>query len=185
MRTIAALFILLSALASHVAAEVNSTKTTAPFDRPLDQRIDARPTEWKPVSFNFLVKWDSVEMFFQEVSGLDSETPPIEYDHANHQKISLTQTSELQKTSNVTLKKGVVKSGDNFWQWLNKSKTNTLVHQTVTIHLLGDTGAPIMTWTLSKAWPSKIIATDLTSDNNQVAIEAVEISHQGLTITNN
>ena len=41
-----------------------------------------------------------------------------------------------------------------------------------------------MTWTLTNAWPTKITATDLKSDANEVAIETLELAHEGLTIAN-
>lgn len=41
-----------------------------------------------------------------------------------------------------------------------------------------------MVWTLTNAWPTKITGTDLKADANEVAIENIEIAHEGLTITN-
>jgi len=41
-----------------------------------------------------------------------------------------------------------------------------------------------MAWTLHNAWPTKISATDLKSDESEVAIESIEIAHEGLTIVN-
>jgi phage tail-like protein len=41
-----------------------------------------------------------------------------------------------------------------------------------------------MTWTLNNAWPTKISSTDLKSDANEVAVESIEIMHEGLTIAN-
>ena len=50
---------------------------------------------------------------------------------------------------------------------------NTIKRRTVVINLLDETGAPKMTWTLNNAWPTKITGTDLKSDGNEVAVEAV------------
>ena len=41
-----------------------------------------------------------------------------------------------------------------------------------------------MSWTLSNAWPTKITGTDLKSDANEVAVETIELAHEGLTIAN-
>jgi len=54
----------------------------------------------------------------------------------------------------------------------------------VTISLLDEAGAATMVWTLTNAWPAKITGTDLKSDGNEVAIESIEIAHEGLTIAN-
>jgi phage tail-like protein len=42
-----------------------------------------------------------------------------------------------------------------------------------------------MTWTLANAFPTKITGTDLNADGNEVAVETIEIAHEGLTISNN
>jgi len=37
---------------------------------------------------------------------------------------------------------------------------------------------------MKNAWPTKISGTDLKSDGNEVAIDTIEIAHEGLTIDN-
>jgi phage tail-like protein len=41
-----------------------------------------------------------------------------------------------------------------------------------------------MVWTLKNAWPTKVTGTDLKAEGNEVAIETIEIVHEGLEITN-
>jgi len=61
---------------------------------------------------------------------------------------------------------------------------NTIKRLPVTISLLDETGKPTMVWTLANAWPTKITGTDLKAEGNEVAIETIEIVHEGLTIDN-
>ena len=61
---------------------------------------------------------------------------------------------------------------------------NTIKRQTVIVKLLDESGQPTMTWTLNNAWPTKITGTDLKSYGNEVAVDAIEIAHEGLTIAN-
>ena len=70
------------------------------------------------------------------------------------------------------------------WEWFNEIKMNTIKRVPVTISLLDETGAGTMVWTLANAWPTKITGTDLKSDGNEVAIETIEIVHEGITIEN-
>ena len=49
---------------------------------------------------------------------------------------------------------------------------------------LDEEGNDTMVWTLTNAWPTKISSTDLKSEGNEVAIESIEIVHEGLTIAN-
>ncbi len=141
-------------------------------------------TTWPIPKFHFQVKWDSEVMSFQEVSGLDIESQPIEYRSGDSPKFSTIKMPGIQKTGNVTMKKGVFKSDNKFWDWFNQIKMNTIARKPVTISLLDETGAPTMVWTLENAWPSKITGTDLKSDGNEAAIETIEIVHEGLTIDN-
>jgi phage tail-like protein len=61
--------------------------------------------------------------------------------------------------------------------------TNTAPRRTVTIDLLDETGEPTMRWTLSNAWPTKFSGTDLNSDANEVAVEAIELACDGISVT--
>jgi len=84
----------------------------------------------------------------------------------------------------VTMKKGIYKGDNKFWVWFNEIKMNTIKRKPITISLLDEAGAPTMVWTLLNAFPIKITSTDLKSDDNAVAIETIEIAHEGLTIAN-
>jgi phage tail-like protein len=139
---------------------------------------------WPLPKYYFQVKWDSKEMKFQEVSGLDVEAQPIEYRHGDSKEFSTIKMPGIKKTSNVTMKKGIFKSDNKFWDWFNQIKMNTIKRIPVTISLLDEEGKPTMVWTLANAWPSKITGTDLKSDGNEVAVESIEIAHEGIKIEN-
>ena len=140
---------------------------------------------WPLPKFRFMVKiGDMLGEGFQEVSGLDVEAQMIEYRHGNSPDFSTIKMPGIKKYSNVTLKKGIFKSDNKFWDWFNKIKMNTIERQAATISLLDEEGAATMVWTLKNAWPTKITGTDLKSDGNEVAVETIEIAHEGLTIAN-
>lgn len=139
---------------------------------------------WPLPKFYFKVMWDSNEMVFQEVSGLDVEAQPIEYRSGNSPVFSAVKMPGLKKYGNITMKKGIFKGDNKFWDWFNQIKMNTIKRVPVVISLLDETGAATMVWSLTNAWPTKITGTDLKSDGNEVAIETIEIAHEGLTIAN-
>ena len=141
-------------------------------------------TVWPLPKFHFQVKWDSQVMSFQEVSGLDIQSEEIKYRHGDSPQFSVIKMPGMVKVGNVTMKKGVFKSDNKFWDWFNEIKMNTIKRVPVTISLLDEAGAPTMVWTLANAWPTKITGTDLKSEGNEVAIETIEIVHEGLTIAN-
>ena len=141
-------------------------------------------SEWPIPKFRFEVKWDSEVMAFQEVSGLDVEAQLIEYRAGNSPNFSTQKMPGIKKYSDITMKKGVFKSDNKFWDWFNEIKMNTVKRIPVTISLLDEEGSPTMVWTLTNAWPMKIQGTDLKSTGNEVAVETIVIAHEGLTIAN-
>jgi phage tail-like protein len=145
---------------------------------------DKQDNVWPLPKFYFQVKLGDKEVPFQEVSGLDIEAQIVEYRHGNSKEFSTIKMPGIKKTGNVTLKKGVFVKDNGFWDWFNKIKMNTIERQTVVISLLDEAGAPTMVWTLNNAWPTKITGTDMKSDGNEVAVETIEIAHEGLTIAN-
>lgn len=126
----------------------------------------------------------STSTYFQEVSGLDTETQVIEYRHGHSQELSFIKMPGLQKVGNVTLKKGVFVLDNTFWDWYATIQMNTIKRETVVIKLLDETGVPTMTWTLTNAWPTKIQGTNLKADGNEAAIETIELAYETLAITN-
>jgi phage tail-like protein len=139
---------------------------------------------WPLPKFHFEVKWDSNVMSFQEVSGLDIQSEEIKYRAGDSKQFSVIKMPGLKKFGNVTMKKGVYKGDNKFWDWLNQIKLNTIKRVPITISLLDESSAPTMVWTLANAWPTKISSTDLKAEGNEVAIESIEIVHEGLTIAN-
>ncbi len=145
---------------------------------------DKQDNVWPLPKFYFQVKIGDKEVPFQEVSGLDIEAQIIEYRHGNSKEFSTIKMPGIKKTGNVTLKKGIFVKDNGFWDWFNKIKMNTIERQTIVINLLDEAGKPTMIWTLTNAWPTKITGTDMKSDGNEIAVETIEVAHEGLTIAN-
>lgn len=145
---------------------------------------EAQDKVWPLPKFYFQVKIADQEVQFQEVSGLDIEAQVIEYRHGNSPEFSTIKMPGIKKSSNVTFKKGVFKGDNAFWDWFNQIKMNTIERKALVITLLDEAGSPTMVWTLKNAWPTKITGTDLKSDGNEVAVETLEVAHEGITIAN-
>lgn len=146
--------------------------------------------------FHFQVEWASIRpdekefrIGFTEVSGLDFETEVIEYREGNSKKYNKSKQPGLTKFANVTLKRGTFEGDFAYFKEWQKTyyfqegnKTGSRFRRTVTIKLLNEEHKPIITWTLLNAWPSKVQSTDLKADANEVAIETMELVHEGLDI---
>lgn len=140
---------------------------------------------WPISNFYFSVDiGEQKDLAFQEISGLDAESKVIEYRHGNSPQFSTIKMPGMLSSGNVTLKKGVFVKDNRFWDWFNSIKMNTIKRETVVIKLLDEAGAPTMTWTLNNAFPTKISGVDLKSEGGEVAVETLEIAHEGVVIAN-
>jgi phage tail-like protein len=90
----------------------------------------------------------------------------------------------MLKYSNITLKRGSMNGDSDFYKWINTTSLNTVERRDIIISLLNETHAPVMTWKAKNAFAVKVQASDLKSDGNEVAIETLELAHEGLNILN-
>jgi phage tail-like protein len=141
---------------------------------------------WPMPKFRFAVDFGTEikGVAFQEVSGIETETQIIEYRAGNSKPFSTVKMPGLVKYGNVTLKRGVFVNDNAFWNWHKQLTMNQIKRQTVLIKLLDESGKVTMQWQLNNAWRTKITSTDLKSDGNEVAIDTIEIAHEGLVISN-
>lgn len=139
---------------------------------------------WPIPKFHFKVEWGTNVLSFQEVSGLNVQSKEIKYRSGDSNVFSVVKMPGMLEYGNVTMKKGVFKGDNKFFDWLKQIQLNTIERIPVTISLLDEKHAAVMVWKLIKAWPTKITSTDLKSEGNEVAIETIEIVHEGLTIEN-
>lgn len=134
------------------------------------------------VAFHFQVDWGGSNLGFSEVSGLNIETQMIEYRSGLSPEFSTIKMPGIQKYGNITLKRGVFKSDNQFYEWANSVKMNTIERRDLIISLLDEEHNPVMVWKVKNAWPTKIESPALKADGNEVAIESLEVAHEGVSI---
>ena len=134
--------------------------------------------------FHFQVEWGGANLGFSEVSGLDVQTDPIEYRDGVSPEYVKTKMPGMQKFSNITLKRGTFTGDNEFYEWWNTVALNTIERRNVTISLMNEKHEPVVVWKVKNAWPIKVTSTDLKADGNEVAIESIELVHEGLVIQN-
>jgi phage tail-like protein len=132
--------------------------------------------------FHFEVDWGGTRIGFTEVSGLSVETEVIEYREGANPEYHKQKMPGMQKFGNITLKHGTFNSDNEYYAWWNSVKLNTIERRDIIIKLLNEEHEPVMSWKVKSAWPSKVQSTDLKADGNEVAIETMEVVHEGLTI---
>jgi phage tail-like protein len=134
--------------------------------------------------FHFRVTWGSTDIPFSEVSGLTQEVQLIEYRDGSSPDYSTVKMPGLHKYNNITMKRGILKGDNEFFKWLNTVKLNTIDRKDLTISLLNENHEPVMTWKAHNAFPVKVEGPGLKSSGNEVAVESIELAHEGLVLQN-
>lgn len=142
------------------------------------------PAQYPLPVFSFTVDWGGNRVGFSEVTGLTQENKPIEYRDGSFPEFSSIKMPGLRSFTNITLKRGVIKKDNQLFEWLNTVKLNTVERRNLVISLNDEEGNPVMVWTAMNAFPVKVEGPQLKAAGNEVAIESIEIAHEGLTLKN-
>jgi len=138
------------------------------------------------VQFNFLVdlgtgSTDGADAGFQEVSGIGMEVTVAEYRNGNEKENSVRKITGLNKSTDVTLKRGVI-GALNLYQWLDQIRNgDQSALRTVTIQLQSeDHTEVVMTWKLLRARIVKHVSGPLNARSSDVAIEQLTLAYERL-----
>ena len=136
------------------------------------------------LTYRFEVNWGGTQIGFTEVSGLDFETEAAEYRHGASPESSGVKKAGRRKWSNITLKRGTFAHDNEYYEWWNAVQSLDGARRDVTIKLLNEESDPVAVWKVRNAWPTKVQSTGLKADGSEVAIESMEIVHEGLSMQN-
>ena len=147
---------------------------------PTGQRVD--PLR----NFNFLVEIDGItQAGFQDCSGFGASTDPIEYREGNENPgrdpITVRKLPGMTKYNNITLKWGLTDSTE-LYDWYRDITKGMDVRKNGSIIVLDTQGQEKLRWNFRNGWPTKWDGPDFTSKGNDVAIETLEIAHEGIEL---
>jgi phage tail-like protein len=132
-------------------------------------------------NFNFLVEIDGiVRAAFHEVGGLDSSVDVIEHREGG-ENITTRKIPGQVKFSNVSLKWGMTDDVDLYkWhrQWVEGDPAAP--RKNGSIVLLDRQGQEKARWNFFNAWPSRWSGPAFNAESSDIAIESLEIAHEGL-----
>lgn len=135
---------------------------------------------------------------FSEVTGIESTVDVIEFRQGNAHSMAPVKLPGLVKHGNITLRMGYCRD-QSFKSWIMQcvnERRAKLIRYNITIEMIDihpttpqnlvttvSAGNPV-TWLLKDAWVAKYTGPDLNASTSEVAIEAVEIAYEELTIPN-
>ena len=130
--------------------------------------------------FRYKVEIDGLEAGgFSEASGFDASIDVIEYREGDMVQTPM-KLPGLKKYGNITLKQGVADSMV-MYEWMIAGVEGEVERKTITITILDETETATASWQVINAWPAKHTAPDFNALTSEVAIESIEIAHEGMT----
>ncbi|MBA2676260.1 phage tail protein [Ramlibacter sp.] len=133
------------------------------------------------VNFNFLVEIDGItRAAFHEAGGLDSSIDTIEHREGG-ENITMRKLPGQVKFSNISLKWGMSDDTDLYaWhkQWADGDPAAS--RRNGSIVLLDRQGQEKARWNFFNAWPAKWTGPSFNAEANDIAIESLELAHEGL-----
>ena len=132
--------------------------------------------------FNFLIEIDGVvKGGFSEASGLTTDTNIIEYREGAEQQGTPRKLPGLMKYNNIVLKRGWTKD-KSLWEWRKKVIDGRTQRNSGAIVLLDEARNVALRWNFREGWPSKWEGPALNAKTSEVAVETLEIAHEGLEL---
>jgi phage tail-like protein len=133
-------------------------------------------------NFNFLVEIDGIaKAGFQEVSGLGAEVDVIEYREGSDKSGAVRKIPGLIRYSNITLKRGYTQD-KSLWIWFKSVLDGAVVRSNGSIILMDSGRNPVLRWHFREGWPCKYEGPSLSGKGNEIAIETLEIAHEGIEL---
>lgn len=130
-------------------------------------------------NFNFLVEIDGItRAAFHDCTGFDSTIDVIEHREGGENTTS-RKLPGLTKYGNITLKWGMT-DDRQLYEWHREAVKGNVQRKNGSIVCLDRGGTEVTRWNFVNAWPSKYDAPDFNAEGNDVAIETLELAHEGL-----
>ena len=133
-------------------------------------------------TFNYRLEIDGLEVAsFGEVSGLSNEVDAVDYRDSPDLPPTMRKLPGLRKYTNITLKRGYTKNRE-LWLWFRNIQNGIDDRRDASIILMNEDRIAVVRWSIQNAWIRQLEAPTLNASGNEVAIESLEIVHEGCTL---
>jgi phage tail-like protein len=131
-------------------------------------------------AFHFRVEIDGIQPTeFMECSGLSSETDVIEYREGGDPFVR--KLPGLTRYGRIVLRRGLTDNRE-LWDWRQTVVTGQIQRRSGVIVLMDDARKEVLRWRFVEGWPVKYEGPVLNARSSEVAIESIEIEHEGLEL---
>ena len=132
--------------------------------------------------FNFRLEVDGLTIAaFSEASGLIAEGDPVDYREGADMVNSVRKLAGLRKYQNIVLKRGYTQNKE-LWAWYRNIANGDPDRRNGAIVLMDEAHKDVLRWNFRNAWPNKVEGPSFNATGNEVAMESVELVHEGVDI---
>jgi phage tail-like protein len=131
-------------------------------------------------NYNFALQIENVTHgYFTDITGFGASTDPIEYNEGGSNFTTLKIPGRTKYT-NIVLKWGMTDSRD-LWDWYQGIIEGRIQRRDGSIVVYDVDGfTEKARWNFVKAWPTKWDGPDFSAKGNEIAIETLELAHEGI-----
>jgi phage tail-like protein len=131
------------------------------------------------LNYSFLVEIDGItRAAFTEVTGLDTTTEPVEYREGGENG-TVRKLPGLTRFGNIVLRWGLTVDRE-LYDWHRQTVLGDVQRKNGSIIVLDRRGAEVARWNFVNGWITKYDVPDFNSTANSVAVESVELVHEGV-----
>lgn len=131
--------------------------------------------------FNFRVEIDGIGTgSFSEVSGLTADGDAIDYREGYDPINNVRKLPGLRKFTAIDFKRGYIQDNE-LWAWYARIASGQDDRRNGSVILCNEARKDVMRWNFENAWINKIEGPSLKAAGNEVAIESMQLVHEGLS----
>jgi phage tail-like protein len=134
------------------------------------------------LDFNFVVEIDNVASAgFSEAELPAGQIEVVSYREGTDRTSAARLLPGRVAYGPLVLRRGF--AGDaTLFQWWQAVAQGTLDRRNVSVILLDEQRQEVARWNLRRAWPTKYAAPSLNALGNEVAVETLELAHEGIEL---
>jgi phage tail-like protein len=122
-----------------------------------------------------------VQAGFSECTIPEASTEAVEYREGNEPP-TVRKLKGLNSYGNLTLQWGITDNSMELYEWWQTVEQGDVdsARRLIAVIVLDEEGNAGPRWEFTDAWPRQYDAPDLNATGNEVAIESLEVVHQGM-----
>jgi len=150
---------------------------------------DTIRTNYPFAVYNFRVEIGTEAVAFSKVSGLTIQNEVTTYKESlvaagSAGPRTMHMPAQINPV-NITLTKGMAKATSvaHLYTWMNSIQLNQVEKKDIFVRLCDEVGAPLISWKVINAFPTKLDGPSFDASTNDVALETMELRADRISIT--